>query len=219
MEFYFRADETGRRRDCWIYSDVLWLVFIRLPLKSLFRCKSVCKAFNSVISDPLFCDYCRRNRLLLPTMEPACGGVFYTLEGRFRRIIRSSHYVGFIAGNGDNSGITPSEKELIDNFNPLCMSSGAPYIQGVIVASFGGILLYHDFPDARGQINRHYVVNPLTMEWRALPLSPIQGDWPVVGFLCKEGVSSAMGAFNYESKVIKIHNKKKMSGRNVATSY
>ncbi|PHT37377.1 hypothetical protein T459_07370 [Capsicum annuum] len=68
-------------------SDILFLILTRVPVKSLLRFKSVCKAWNVMISDDEFrrthrdqCKVLGREKLLLHK----CYSNFYTNEFEFR---------------------------------------------------------------------------------------------------------------------------------------
>ncbi|KAF3613063.1 hypothetical protein FXO37_36538 [Capsicum annuum] len=72
---------------CNLPSDILFLILARVPVKSLLCFKSVCKAWNVMISDDKFRrtnrDQCRalgREKLLLHK----CYSNFYTNEFEFR---------------------------------------------------------------------------------------------------------------------------------------
>ncbi|KAM3356488.1 hypothetical protein P3S68_023202 [Capsicum galapagoense] len=72
---------------CNLPSDILFLILARVPVKSLLRFKSICKAWNVMISDDEFRrthrDQCRalgREKLLLHK----CYSNFYTNEFKFR---------------------------------------------------------------------------------------------------------------------------------------
>ncbi|PHT96584.1 hypothetical protein BC332_34490 [Capsicum chinense] len=129
---------------CNLPSDILFLILARVPAKSLLRLKSVCKAWNVMISDDKFRrthrDQCRalgRERLLLHK----CYSNFYTNEFEFRDL--ETFQLVTIAKQ-----VFPSEK----------------FRKAIILCSCDGVLLLKN----PGAYKVYVLWNPSTEEYQTL---------------------------------------------------
>ncbi|KAG5529809.1 hypothetical protein RHGRI_030251 [Rhododendron griersonianum] len=88
--------------------DLLTGILLRVPAKSLIRCKSVSKQWVSLISDARFC----RNHTQQNPSPPISGLYFYSICGRITRVSFHDHprttlpNFSFLDGSGSGSGRT-----------------------------------------------------------------------------------------------------------------
>ncbi|KAK4837319.1 hypothetical protein QYF36_004520 [Acer negundo] len=165
-----------------IPDDILTGILIRLPLKSILRCKSVSKQWRSLISSPLFC------RCLYP--DP------YLVSGLLL------HKDSLI--NKKYDFVSLSDKPTSPPFKTLTFVNHPFGVR--ILQSCHGLLFCSDY------IDRHYcyIYNPTTEQFRRLPrpggqdltivceiYSSETRSWRLSGrsFIADDGVDFRRGVF------------------------
>ncbi|CAI0546958.1 unnamed protein product [Linum tenue] len=137
--------------------DLLVEILIRLPgPKSAFRCKSVCRRWNALISAPYFSRrFVSHHQSLSPAAAAAAADEF------------------------EHPVLTPSQvRPLISSFLPF--PDGTEFEFSVLDSVNDLLLLGFWGKDPTEQELRrtHLVCNPFTKQWAALPLAPKMAAWP-----------------------------------------
>ncbi|OIT36812.1 f-box protein [Nicotiana attenuata] len=130
-------------------NDLLTTILLLLSPKPLFRCKLVCKRWQSLISDPKFASFWRLK-------TPSLGGLFVNRFWRKDNTSFKYFYISFT-----DNGLIHSLKGLQN-----------PYGEGVVILnSCGGLLLCRTMKKERtiNPICKYYVSNPTTNQFIALP--------------------------------------------------
>ncbi|XP_045832789.1 F-box/kelch-repeat protein At3g06240-like [Trifolium pratense] len=151
-----------RNTQPYLPHELIILILLRLPVKSLLRFKSVCKLWFSLISDTHFAnshfqlslETHTRRILLMPTSPP-----------------RESRSIDFEAASSlDDDSASASLNP--NNFMPF-----ESYYRIEIIGSCRGFILFHCYSE-RGQdwIYDIYIWNPSTGFHKKLPLSPFTSN-------------------------------------------
>uniref|UniRef100_A0A1D1Z5P3 F-box protein At5g03970 n=1 Tax=Anthurium amnicola TaxID=1678845 RepID=A0A1D1Z5P3_9ARAE len=145
-----------------INAELVRVILLRLPLRSLFRMKCVSREWNSLVSDPSFAwDY----RTVAP--PPFAGYVLQADENPAYGQLR------FVAASDGFKHPNP-----VHSFDrKRCRSAPCKV---TILASSGGLLL------CSKKSHSYFVCEPLTRRWRGLPPPPDRPPSLEVGFLHRE---------------------------------
>ncbi|KAM7467772.1 hypothetical protein LguiB_015334 [Lonicera macranthoides] len=163
--------------DC--NSDILQEILVRLPPKAVFKCRSVSKRWNKLVSDPYFIkSYSEKKRMNKGKGRRYYGGFlgfvqstkWFSYRGCKRRPWEPTHrFLSII--NGDAAAIN------IQNFNSsLCF----PEKLGYFISSSNGLILCGRHP------RTYHIVNPITKRWVSLPLPKNNFGPTAAGLSCEE---------------------------------
>ncbi|XP_068651621.1 F-box protein At5g07610-like, partial [Aristolochia californica] len=136
-----------RSINSYLGDDLFTEIFSRLPIKPLFRLKSVCKLWNRLISSDQL-----HGRLLLPH------GLFYPFQACDSEP-EEYRYICLSDSNSSDGGIQDISLSFLPRYPNL-----------EIIDSCNGLilLLWSEMEEGTCQIE-YYVCNPLTKRWIALP--------------------------------------------------
>lgn len=151
---------------------LLFEILQRLPLKSIFRFKSVSKHWLSIISDPFFI-HSYTHLINIKNNNPPPWAMLSSLEQtglQERALIRHP-----------DSSFTAFSLQFLA---PAVDSVQQPEASIKLLASSNGLLLLCALYNS--QILHYYVCNPSTMRWVRLPKPPSQPKWVKDGFLVEQ---------------------------------
>lgn len=164
---------------------LLMNILIRLPARYAQRCKSVCKRWNFLISDPHFISqFIRHNKPPSSSLSPP---LLHLLPSPIIRYFDERGDCA-VTSNKEEERVFKCRQHLL-SFLPCLNPNFLDYnwLQPCIVASSGGLLLCSGvlFTDS-GFSSFYYVCNPVTMNWVQIPPPPWRGDNEAcIGFICE----------------------------------
>ncbi|TYH61452.1 hypothetical protein ES332_D07G053300v1 [Gossypium tomentosum] len=164
--------------------DLLILILVRLPVKSLLRFKSVSKTWHSIISDPEFS--CRlfpdisglvMRKLGSPANKPEYG--FIPLGNKSSADDAPFKYLDFINHPSDDpdSNFVSQQIEIYSSQTRSWRLSGKPFLAHVNTEFGGGVFCNGAIHWLGAWNNTSFYFNVQDEELRDLPMPPIPDDW------------------------------------------
>ncbi|KAJ4847085.1 hypothetical protein Tsubulata_040922 [Turnera subulata] len=150
--------------DDLLCDELLEQILCRVELKTIYRCKSVCKRWLSTISSP---EFIKRYVGFQQSVTPISSRFYLAFDLQRQGSRYSSNYRLDICKEEASSSSSSSFKFDLCPKHPTGRPSSLD-----LVGAWNGLLLFREETFSRGDSPRYHVCNPITMDWLVLPLPP-----------------------------------------------